>query len=173
TIVVLWSDHGYHLGEQGLWCKATNYEIANRVPLIINVPGMKNPGKTSELVELVDLYPTLADLCNLPVPDGLDGMSLRPMLEDHSMEGKDFALSKFVRQYQGLFDENAQKVMGYSLRTDKYRYVEWRQIYTGAVVAKELYDHSADPGELKNISSENKDLAALLAIKLEQVLHIN
>ncbi|GAA5220187.1 sulfatase [Membranihabitans marinus] len=170
TIVVLWSDHGYHLGEQDLWCKATNYEIANRVPLIISSPGNQYPGMTKGLVELVDLYPTLADLCNLPIPNNLDGQSLKPMMEDHLYQVKDFALSQFIRPYEGLSNLSAREVMGYSLRTDNYRYVEWRSINTNEVVATELYLHSENSEEGINLAEDQKEEVALLAKKLKEVL---
>ncbi|WP_236973813.1 sulfatase [Membranihabitans maritimus] len=170
TIVVLWSDHGFHLQEQGLWCKATNYEIANRVPLIVNVPGTQNPGKAEGLVELVDLYPTLADLCNLPIPNKVDGKSLKPMMDDHSHKVKDFALSQFIRPYEGLFNLNAREVMGYSLRTEQYRYVEWRKIGDDETVATELYDHKEDLPEMKNISHEQPEQVEVLSEKLKDIL---
>src|SRR5690606_5837504 len=82
TIIVLWGDHGYHLGEQGLFTKMTNFELGTRVPLIVSAPGMKAPGQKSRaLVELVDLYPTLADLAGLPVADSLEGSSFAPLLD--------------------------------------------------------------------------------------------
>jgi iduronate 2-sulfatase len=96
TIVVVWGDHGWHLGEMGIWGKATNYEIATRVPLIFWTSKMKQRGKgTDALVELVDLYPTLCDLAGLSEPMHLAGKSLRPLLENPDVKGKQFAVSQF------------------------------------------------------------------------------
>lgn len=157
TIVVLWSDHGYHLGEQGLWCKSTNFENAVRVPLIISTPGMKAKGKhTAAMAELVDLYPTLLDLCGFTIPQNLDGKSLRPLLDAPHLQVKSFALSQFVRPYEGIFGDARIKVMGYSLRLENYRYTEWRSFGTDSVVATELYDHRNDPDEMVNIAGTVK-----------------
>ena len=96
TVIVVWGDHGWHLGDMGIWGKATNYEIATRVPLIVWTPNMKARGKNSEaLVELVDVYPTLCELTNLPVPEGLAGKSFASVLDDHKEEGKEYAVSQF------------------------------------------------------------------------------
>lgn len=153
TIVVLWSDHGYHLGEQGLWCKSTNFENAVRVPLIISTPGMKTKGThTKALVELVDVYPTLVDLCGFSIPGDLDGKSLKPVLDNPAVTVKSFALSQFVRPYDALFNDADIKVMGYSLRVEDYRYTEWRTFGTDSVIATELYDHRNDPEETVNIA---------------------
>jgi arylsulfatase A-like enzyme len=112
TIVILWGDHGYQLGEQGLWCKHTDFENSTRVPLILSVPG-QNPAnaKTDALVELVDIYPTLCELAHLPLPDGLEGTSLAPLLENPTKPFKSAAFSQYPRR------EN-DAVMGYSIRTD-------------------------------------------------------
>lgn len=172
TIVVLWSDHGFHLGEQGLWCKSTNFENAVRVPLIISTPGMKTKGThTRSLVELVDVYPTLVDLCGFPVPGNLDGKSLKPVLENPSATVKSFALSQFVRPYDALFRDADIKAMGYSLRLENYRYTEWRTFGTDSVIATELYDHRKDPEETVNIAG-SVGKGRLLKIKstLETVL---
>jgi len=96
SIIVVWGDHGWHLGEMGIWGKATNYEIATRVPLIFWTPKMKNRGKSANsLVELVDLYPTLCDLAGLPQPKHLSGTSLAPLLQKPNLKGKEFAISQF------------------------------------------------------------------------------
>jgi iduronate 2-sulfatase len=149
TIIVLWSDHGFHLGEKGLWTKTTNYELDTRVPLIIAAPKKGRGVKTNALVELVDLYPTLAELGGLPVPEGLEGTSLAPLLTRPGQRWKSAAFSQFPRpwQYKG-----EPATMGYAIRTDRYRYVEWRNFKTGEVKATELYDHQADPGEVNNIA---------------------
>jgi len=157
TIVVLWGDHGWHLGELGIFGKQTNFEVATRSPLIIRVPGMAHPGKPANgLVETIDLYPTLADLCGLEAPDDLPGASLRPLLDDPTHPGKDGAYSFFGRR--GYF--------GKTLRTERYRVVEWVHQKTKKVVQVELYDHQADPGETVNIAAEQPDLVRRLLERL-------
>lgn len=168
TIIVVWSDHGYHLGEQGQWAKATNFEKAVRVPLIISVPGMKNQGSSSSsLVELVDLYPTLAHLCGFQIPEKLDGKSLKPIFKDPDAHVKDFALSQFGRPYRSIFNSEGIEVMGYSIRTDRYRYTAWYNT-KDVIVAEELYDHEKDPGETINIvNNAEKALLDKLRNKLQ------
>lgn len=137
TVVVVWSDHGYHLGEHGLWCKTTNYEVDTRVPLIVAYPGQPHAGaKTSALVELLDLYPTLVDLCALPVARGLEGRSLRPWLEAPTHASPPAAFSQFARPW--IYRQKPE-AMGYAVRTPTHRYVEWRRFGTREVVARELY----------------------------------
>ncbi|MGQ9505908.1 MAG: sulfatase [Thermogutta sp.] len=144
TIVVLWGDHGWHLGDHGLWCKHTNFETATRCLMIFRVPGQKNPGsKTNALAEFVDIYPTLCELCGLPIPDGLEGTSLAPLFDDPNRPWKTAAFSQYPRS----------GVMGYSMRTDRYRYTEWRPRKGGTPVAIELYDHESDPQENVNLAS--------------------
>ncbi|MDR6782176.1 arylsulfatase A-like enzyme [Pedobacter africanus] len=149
TIIVLWSDHGFHLGEKGLWAKSTNYEWDTRVPLIISVPGKKHGVRSDALVELVDLYPTLTELGGLGIPAGLEGTALSPLLDQPNQPWKTAAFSQFPRPwlYKGM-----PELMGYTMRTKRYRYVEWHDFKTGAVKAKELYDRQHDPDEFKNIA---------------------
>ncbi len=144
TIVVLWGDHGWSLGEHGLWCKHSNFEDATRVPLILSVPGMKTPGgKCDRLVELVDVYPTLCRLADLEIPPGREGLDMGPLLEDPAREWKKAAFSQYPRG----------AVMGYSMRTDRYRFTAWKQPKApGQTVARELYDHLDDPGENVNLA---------------------
>jgi iduronate 2-sulfatase len=154
TIVVLWSDHGFHLGEHGLWAKTSNFERDARVPLILSVPGQRTAGRhTDALVELVDLYPTLADLANLPAPKDLEGLSLRPLLGSPDRQIRAAALTQFPRPpyYSDRFD-----IMGYSIRTPRYRYTEWRQAGNGKPAARELYDHDTDPAESVNLIDDPK-----------------
>jgi arylsulfatase A-like enzyme len=142
TIVVLWGDHGWHLGDHGMWCKHSNFESATRAPLIVAAPGMKAAGKkTRALVEFVDIYPTLVDLARLPMPTGLEGTSFAPLLERPDRPWKTGAFSQYPRG----------DAMGYALRTDRYRYVEWRG-KSGAVLGRELYDHRDDPDEDRNLA---------------------
>ena len=165
TIIVLWGDHGFHLGEKGLWAKTTNYELDTRVPLIISAPGKKKGVKTDALVELVDLYPTLAGLSGLPTPDSLEGVSMAPLLTKPDRPWKTAAFSQFPRPW---IYKNEPGVMGYAIRTNRYRYVEWRNFKTDAVEATELYDCQTDPGEITNIvnAPDNKALVNELKQKL-------
>lgn len=152
TIVVLWGDHGWHLGDHGLWCKHTNFETATRSLLIFRVPGQKHPGsKTDALVEFVDIYPTLCELCGLPIPEGLEGTSLVPLFDDPHRPWKKAAFSQYPRG----------QIMGYSMKTDRYRYTEWRPRNGGAPVAVELYDHTVDPQENVNLAGR-PELQALM-----------
>ncbi len=140
TIVVLWGDHGFSLGENGRWCKGTNFERDTRVPLMIRTPAMANPGiATASLVQLVDLYPTLAELAGLTPPHNLDGRSLVPILKDPQARGRDVVLSQFNRPWKAT----APELMGYSIRTATCRYTRWIDWSTRATVAEEMYDYTA------------------------------
>ncbi len=153
TIIVFWSDHGFHLGEHDLWCKTSNFELDARVPMIVAVPGQKTAGKASNsLVELIDLYPTLADLCDLPAPEDLEGISLRPVLDDPSAKVKTTALTQHPRPAYPSVGEDPD-AMGYSVRTERYRYTEWRGFRDEKVTARELYDHETDPMETVNLAT--------------------
>ena len=155
TIICLWGDHGFHLGEQGLWAKANNYELSVRVPLIVSVPGQKNRGRASNaLVELVDLYPTLVESCGFAVPGGLEGTSFRSLLDEPLRSWKQAAFSQYPRAYQGNRHRNHGDIMGYSVRTHQHRYVEWRDWKSGEVKARELYDHELDPDEMRNVAGQ-------------------
>lgn len=147
TIVVLWGDHGWKLGEHGEWCKHSNVENDTNAPLLLRVPGMKSAGRqTNALVEFVDIYPTLADLAGLPVPAHVEGASFRPVLDNPNRAWKPAAFSQYPR---------GQKLMGYSMRTDRYRFTVWvgRNDHT-KVEAMELYDHQRDPQENVNIAND-------------------
>ncbi len=162
TVICLWGDHGFHLGEQGLWTKANNYELSTRVPLILAAPGQKKPGtKTNALVELVDLYPTLADACGLESPTGVEGISLMPLLDDPEFPWKTAVFSQYPRSQSGNRHNGHGDIMGYATRTDRYRYVEWREWRTGHVVAQGLYDHHSDPNEMRNVAKNPKHSGAL------------
>jgi arylsulfatase A-like enzyme len=153
TVIVFWGDHGWHLGDQGIWGKHTNYEKSTHVPLIISLPGQKTAGqKTDALVEFVDIYPTLAELCGLEVPDYLDGKSMVPLLENPSRPWKKGAFTQW--QY---WEEPYDTIMGYTVRTDRYRYIEWQDCENNnKAVAAELYDYSKDPEETVNIADKAK-----------------
>jgi len=154
TIVVFWSDHGFHLGEHALWCKTSNFELDAHVPMMISVPGQTTAGQaTDALVELLDLYPTLVDYCNLPAPHALEGTSLRPMIENEQASVRPYALTQNPRPAYRKRDE-APEVMGYSIRTARYRYTQWQDHVSGQWVASELYDHQRDPRETINIIDE-------------------
>ncbi len=154
-MVVIWSDHGFHLGEQGLWTKANNYELSTRVPLIISVPGQKR-GRTEALVELVDVYPTLADVCGLRAPLGVEGISLKPLIEHPNQPWKRAVFSQCPRARSGSRHRGHGDIMGYAVRTDRYRYVEWQEWESKKVVARELYDHDTDPHEMHNLANETE-----------------
>jgi iduronate 2-sulfatase len=143
TVIVLWGDHGWKLGEHGEWCKHSNVENDTNAPLLISAPGMKPGQHTRALVEFVDVYPTLADLAGLPLPKHLEGSSLKPLLENPQRPWKPAAFSQYPRP----------KLMGYSMRTDRYRFTVWvsRDDHS-KVDAVELYDHRADPWEDVNIA---------------------
>ncbi len=157
TIIVFWSDHGYGTGEHGQWMKQTVFDAATRLPLIIAAPSPKTKGKgCPRTVELLDLYPTLADLCGLSnVPQNLHGKSLRPLLDNPNAKWDRPAISQVAR---------GQKVMGYSIRTERYRYTEWNDGKDG----DELYDYQTDPKELKNLA-QNAKLKTELQTKLRTI----
>ena len=156
TVICLWSDHGFHLGEQGLWAKANNYELSTRVPLILSVPQHPVPGATSSaLVELVDLFPTLVEVCGLPALEPLEGISFKPLLAEPGRAWKRVAFSQYPRAYQGHRHKGAGDVMGNAIRTERYRYVEWRDRHNGALLSRELYDHRQDPWEMTNVVRES------------------
>jgi len=160
TIVVLWGDHGWHLGDHGLWCKHTNFESATRAPLILASPRVEGGKRTRRLAEFVDIYPSVCDLAGLPVPDHCEGTSLAPLMRDPDRPWKSAAFSQYPR---------GRGIMGYSMRTEQYRYTEWQHRNTGEVVAAELYDHQADPQENVNLAAggERKELVARLSKQLK------
>ena len=179
TVIVLWGDHGWHLGDHDLWEKHTNFENATRAPLIFAAPGLK-PGTTNSLSEHVDVFPTLCDLAGIPVPAQLQGKSLKPIMQNNKKTVKEYAISQYPRKLKadvmkelGYTDKN---LMGYTLRTDNYRFTMWlnnsfrsNEPYTAnRVYALELYDYEKDPMETKNVSGDpaytsiKKDLEAKL-----------
>ena len=150
TIVVLWGDHGWQLGEHGMWDKHSNFETSTRIPLIVKVPGMQ-PGRTEALVESVDLFPTLCDLTGLPLDQELEGLSFVPLLKDPQRDWKQAAFSQYRRVIPGY--GKISKGMGYSMRTNRYRFTEWRVSGTD-FREYELYDHERDPEENVNLAVE-------------------
>ncbi len=149
TIVALWSDHGWHLGEGGIFGKQTNFEVATRSPLMISVPGMNQPGAaTSAIVETVDLFPTLAELSGTPIPEGLAGKSLLPWLDDPEKDSEDSAHSFFIRRKEGYW--------GDTVRTSNFRLVHWWDVNSGQSLQVELYDLRSDPQETINVADRPK-----------------
>ncbi len=152
TMIVFWSDHGYHLGEHGLWFKQSCFEGSARVPLIIATPDGKSAGRTSpRVVELVDLYPTLADYAALKPPSNLAGTSLRPLLTRPDAEWNRPAYTQVQRA----------NYAGHSVRTQRWRYTEWDNGRAGV----ELYDEQNDPGELTNLAADPKQAAVMAELK--------
>jgi iduronate 2-sulfatase len=153
TIVCLWSDHGFHLGEHTIWCKTSNYEFDTRVPLIISAPQKKKGQVCKKLVELVDMYPTLVELAGLSLPSGLEGTSMVPLLDDPQRSWKKAVFTQFPRPayYKKKFD-----AMGYSVRTEEFHYIEWIGWKKKQPMAIELYDHRSDTYELTNLAGEKQ-----------------
>lgn len=150
TVVVLWGDHGWKLGEHGAWCKHTNFENDVNAPLLIAVPGLATAGSSTEsLAEFVDIYPTLVEVCGLPLPAHLEGTSLARVLRDPKQRVKSAAFSQYPRAAGG------KQLMGYTMRTDRYRLTRWVDRNDPTHFdAVELYDHQSDPQENVNIAAE-------------------
>jgi len=154
TFIVLWGDHGWHLGEHWHWAKRTLFEESCRVPLIFAGPSVARPGKPCKgIVECVDVYPTIAEACGLPVPKGLEGVSLVPLMKDPDRPWKKCAFTQL----------RVGKIMGVSIRTERWRYTEW-----GSPDVAELYDHETGPREYRNLAKDPahaetvRELSALL-----------
>jgi iduronate 2-sulfatase len=159
TIVVIWGDHGYGLGEMQRWCKGTNFELDTRVPLLVRAPGLAQPGLgTHAIVEYVDLYPTLAQLAGLTPPEGLDGQSFHRLLADPQASGKELAFSQFARP----FSPDLPEVMGYSIRTASHRYTRWVAFPERRLVAEELYDYE-DPASVLSFQGYQLEHANIVA----------
>jgi arylsulfatase A-like enzyme len=164
TIICFWGDHGWHLGEHGHWGKLTNYEDAARAPLIISAPGFSGGVKASGLTEFLDVYPTLCELAGLPTPTHVEGKSLVTL-----MRGKEVSIHK-AAMTQMSRGTGKHATMGWSMRTSRYRYIEWRSadfshekpVFGSQTLAIELYDYQTDPHERENIAGK-AECAALLA----------
>ena len=179
TIIVLWGDHGWHLGDHDLWHKHTNFEEATRAPLIIAGPGIK-AGKTSSLTEFVDVFPTICDLAGVSIPKNLDGKSLKSLMLKNTASVKDFSISQYPRKLKkaemtklGYTDS---KMMGYSLRTDQYRYTIWMNNFTSKqaynesqVYASEMYDYVKDPLEKVNVVNDKNYTTTSAALKSKMI----
>ncbi|MFT5403269.1 MAG: iduronate 2-sulfatase [Verrucomicrobiales bacterium] len=160
TLIVLWGDHGFHLGDLGIWTKHTNYEQANRIPLLVVAPGVTHPqSNTRQPAESVDVFPTLAELAGLPAPTGpqpKDGKSLVPVLKDPQARVRDHTYRAYPKAK-----------LGRAIRTERYRLVEWNKIGAPLESAEyELYDYETDPLEKKNLAAQLPDIAAKLKATL-------
>ncbi|MBK1875855.1 sulfatase [Pelagicoccus mobilis] len=155
TIICLWGDHGFHLGDKQVWGKHTNFEQATRSPLIITSPFMQGGVMSDAVTEFIDVFPTLCELAGLESPRGLDGRSLVAEMSGDSPREAGAAVSQYMR------NTDNGKVMGWAIRTPRYRYVEWRKIsvknldyeFSGDVIGRELYDYKLDPEETRNFAS--------------------
>ena len=166
TIIAFASDHGFHLGEHGLWAKTSCFEWDASVPMIIATPKQNYPGQpTSALAELLDLYPTLTELADLPEPQHLEGKSLAPVLRNPKATIKAAAYTQHPRP---AYFKGKPEAMGYSMRTGSARYTEWRNWKTGRLLARELYDHALDPGENHNVAAKNPKRTHTLAEQLRR-----
>lgn len=154
TIIVLWGDHGWHLGDHGMWCKHTNYEQATRIPIILIAPGVSKAGtKTASQIETVDIYPTLCELAGLTPPKNLDGKSFVSVLKDPTTATRDHAIHVYPRGER----------MGRAIRDARYRLVEWKKPGAAPESAEiELYDYKNDPEETKNLAKDLPDEVARL-----------
>lgn len=159
TIIVLTGDHGYQLGEHGLWAKQTLFEEGTHVPLIVTAPGVK-PGVCAGLVEQIDIYPTLAGLAGLALPKQVQGRTLQPLLADPSAKGKPAVFSTMVSSHT--------KLIGHSIRTERYRYIEWDEGRGG----RQLYDHEADPHELANLADQPSQASLVATLKSQLASHL-
>ena len=155
TIVVFWGDHGWCLGEHGQWQKTLLFEESARVPFIIATPDRKKGEVSPRTVELLDIYPTLADLCGLAAPKTVEGKSLRPLLRNPNARWTKPAITQQTRNHQG------RQIMGYSVRTERWRYTEW----DGGKLGVELYDHDADPREWNNLAGDPKSAKQITELK--------
>jgi len=172
TIVVLWGDHGWHLGDHSLWCKHSNFEQAAKAPLLFRVPGLTKGNVYTRPTEFVDIFPTLCELTGIKLPSYLDGKSLVPAMKDNNARIKDFSISQYPR---GGSRNGVKEIMGYSLRDPQYRYTEWiGQGFTTAqpfredrVIARELYDLKNDPLETKNIAGDPAMKKTVDALKMQ------
>ena len=164
TIIVVWGDHGWHLGDHGMWCKHSNYEQATRIPLLVIKPGVaKAGGRSKALVETVDLYPTLCELAGLPVPQELDGASFVSALRHPATAAtKDAVFHVYPRSPRGMGE-----LIGRAVRTERYRLVEWKKAGAPADTAiLELYDYKTDPDETKNLAADKPHIVAQLRAML-------
>ena len=160
TIIVLWGDHGWHLGDHGMWCKHTNFEQATRVPLIVVRPGAPGGGRCASPVEFLDIFPTLCEIAGLPKSQSLQGVSLAPLLQDPKGRVKEFAVSQYPRR------GGEKETMGYTFRDDRYRYTRWvPKNEKTKTEFEELYDYEKDPLETKSFLEDPQYTAILKTMR--------
>jgi iduronate 2-sulfatase len=171
TIIVLWGDHGWHLGDHDLWCKHTDFENATKAPLIVSAPWIKS-NTTTSLSEFVDVFPTLCELAGVPIPNTLDGKSLVPVMMDPTVKVNEYAVSQYPRSLKAAEAKKlgleSRDIMGYSIRTDKYRYTVWMNnnfrsnepFSKDRIYARELYDYEKDPLETVSVV-DDKEYASI------------
>jgi len=161
TVIVLWGDHGWKLGEHGLWCKHTAFDLDAHAPLIFAGPGVRPKNRSQALAEFVDIYPTLCDLCGLDKPAHLEGTSLTPVLNEPDRKWKRAAFTYWPVQSR---TQPSRVVLGHSVRTPRYRYTEWIHLASGEIKGRDLFDHQVDPKENTNVAKrpENTELVKRL-----------
>lgn len=189
TAIVLFGDHGYHMGDHGMWNKISDFENATHVPMLIAAPGMKKGTVSSSMASFVDIFPTLCDLTGVTPPQHLDGKSLVPVLRNPKATVSDYAISQVSRStaenytistdtdIEGKADYLADDIMGYSIRDNRYRLVEWTKGFktyrpfddSVEVLGYELYDYTKDPLETVNVANDPK--YAKIAARLKKQLH--
>jgi arylsulfatase A-like enzyme len=182
TIIVLWGDHGWHLGDHNLWCKHSNFEQATHAPLIISAPGYAS-NKTKSFSEHLDIFPTLCDLAGIEIPKQLQGKSLKPVMKNPLASVKEYSISQYPRS--GADEENDRlgyapaNVMGYSIRDSRYRYTIWMKnafrttqpFNAASVIGDELYDYKEDPLEKVNVAKDLKYDAVTKKLKAEMLTY--
>ncbi|WP_461533160.1 sulfatase [Sinomicrobium sp.] len=176
TIVVLWGDHGWKLGEYGRWCKHSNVELDTRVPLIISDPDLLKGKKTESLAELVDVYPTLCDLAGIEKPKHLQGKSLAAVLKNPKKTVKEVAMSQYPRGKRLKEDRTKWEVMGYSITDGRYRFTRWQSYKNPKeILDRELYDHEEGRIDLTNLVNSKKHRAIVQRMekKLNELLTEN
>lgn len=174
TVVILWGDHGFHLGEHDYFAKATNLDVATRCPMILRTPDQQQRGlRIDALTELVDIYPTLCEAAGLETPPHVEGLSVLPLLETPEQPWKKGVYTQYPRwprlDKSGNVPLPPDGVMGYTVRSAEYRYVEWIRQEDEAVLARELYDYATDPLEEVNVAGQ--DGYADVEARLSQLLH--
>jgi arylsulfatase A-like enzyme len=184
TIIILWGDHGWHLGDHNLWCKHTNFEQATHAPLLISAPWIK-PSKTKSPSEFVDIFPTICDLAGVTIPSHLDGKSLVRVMKNPETKVRDFSVSQYPRTHNQLDTERLGwsdgQFMGYSIRTEKYRYTIWlkdsfrsyQPFSNDLVVATELYDYNKDPDETMNVVNDEEYNSVAKDLNSKMVAFLN
>jgi iduronate 2-sulfatase len=164
TIVIFWSDHGWKLGEHNGWSKMSNYEVDTRIPFIVADPRAKANGqRCNQLVESVDIFPTVCDLTGIPRYEKLEGRSFKHLLDEPTEASKNEIFTQWMSRRDGVF------YMGYAMRTNRHRYVEWRALPGGTVAAREVYDLQQDPDENQSlINSASPELLQSLEQRLQR-----